>query len=127
MGSLRLSHATPQPQPQLTIGFPSTPQIFSISAVTFTHTSSASSASSSILRCKSSRRLQANQRLLAIFATNPKSPNEGSNVNETSNAAQGPPILTILAGFLIFFLFCWIIGSIIMWLISLIVNVPAAK
>ncbi|KAK7323899.1 hypothetical protein VNO77_27401 [Canavalia gladiata] len=127
MASLRLSHATPQNR--LTIGFPSTPRKFSFEAVRFTHTSR---ASSSILSCKGFRRLQANQRLLTAFASNPnsaveKSPNEGSNVNETSNVAEGPPLLTILAGVFVFFLFCWIIGSIIMWLISLIVNVPRAK
>lgn len=85
-----------------------------------------------VSRCISSRRLQTNQKLLTVSATNPntggeKSANEGSDVKETSNASQGPPLLTILAGIFVFFLVCWVIGSIGMWLISLIVNVPPPK
>lgn len=83
-------------------------------------------------RCKVFRRLKVNQRLLTVFATNRnsvdgKSPKEGSDVNETSNASQGPPLLTILAGFFVLLVFCWSIWSIIAWLISLIVTAPAPK
>jgi len=67
-----------------------------------------------------------------VFAANPnsvdgKSTKEGSDVNESSNAGQGPPILTILAGFFVLFVVCWSIWSIIAWLISLIVTAPAPK
>ncbi|KHN24834.1 uncharacterized protein LOC114422896 [Glycine soja] len=121
MAYLRFSHAAPQPH--LTLGFPSPPQFLSIAAPKF-------SPSSSTIRCKGFSRLIVNQRLVTVFATNPnsvgeKSPTEGSDVNETSNAAQGPPLLTILAGFFVLFVVCWSIWSIITWLISLIVNVPA--
>lgn len=73
-----------------------------------------------------------NRRLLTVFATNPnsvggKSPKEGSDVNETSNTPQGPPLLTILAGFFVLFVVCWSIWSIITWLIGLIVNAPLPK
>ncbi|KAL9321915.1 hypothetical protein ACSQ67_009968 [Phaseolus vulgaris] len=125
MAYLRFLHA-PLPQPQLTLGFPSPPQFLSIAPpLNF-------SLSSSSFRCKVFRRLKVNQRLLTVFATNPnsvdgKSPKEGSEVNKTSNAAQGPPLLTILAGLFVLFVVCWSIWSIIAWLISLIVTAPAPK
>lgn len=34
--------------------------------------------------------------------------------------AQGPPLLTIVAGVMVFLLICWVVGSIVMWLIGLI-------
>ncbi|BAT93064.1 uncharacterized protein HKW66_Vig0208740 [Vigna angularis] len=123
--ALRISHAA-LPQAQLRLGFPSPPQFLSIAPpLKF-------SLSSSTFRCKVFRRLKVNQRLLTVFATNPnsvdgKSPKEGSDVNETSNASQGPPLLTILAGFFVLFVVCWSIWSIIAWLISLIVTAPAPK
>ncbi|XP_061341131.1 uncharacterized protein LOC133287518 [Gastrolobium bilobum] len=125
MASLAFSHSSTRACAKLTQGFSSTPQISSIPAVKFSPTSST-------LRWKGSRKLLINQRLLTVSATNPnsrggKSTSEGSDVNESSNAAKGPPLLTILAGFFVFFLVCWIIGSVIMWLISLIVNVPPLK
>ncbi|CAJ1958337.1 unnamed protein product [Sphenostylis stenocarpa] len=125
MAYLRFLHAPPPPA-QLTLGFPSPPQFLSIAPPLKL------SLSSSNFRCKVFRRLKANQRLLTVFATNPnsvdgKSPIEGSDVNEISNAAQGPPLLTILAGFFVLFVVCWSIWSIITWLISLIVTAPAPK
>ncbi|XP_014500311.1 uncharacterized protein LOC106761289 [Vigna radiata var. radiata] len=125
MACLRFSQAA-LPQAQLGLGFPSPPQFLSIAPpLKF-------SLSSSTFRCKVFRRLKVNQRLLTVFATNRnsvdgKSPKEGSDVNETSNASQGPPLLTILAGFFVLFVVCWSIWSIIAWLISLIVTAPAPK
>jgi len=83
-------------------------------------------------RCIGSRKLQINQKLLTVSATNPnsgggKSSNEGSDVTETGNPSQGPPLLTILAGLFVFFLVGWVIGSVVVWLLSLIVNVPSPK
>ncbi|XP_004488461.1 uncharacterized protein [Cicer arietinum] len=124
MASLRFSLISPaRSLPHLKLGFPSKPQNPLISTL---------KTSFSTFRCISSRRLQTNQKLLTVSATNPntggeKSANEGSDVKETSNASQGPPLLTILAGIFVFFLVCWVIGSIGMWLISLIVNVPPPK
>ena len=43
---------------------------------------------------------------------------------KSGDAPQGPPFLTILAGFLVLFLVFWIIGSILMWLVSFFVTSP---
>ncbi|XP_045804573.1 uncharacterized protein LOC123897830 [Trifolium pratense] len=112
--------------PHLKLGFSSKPQILSISTLKFSLTSSSTS------RCIGSRKLQINKKLLTVSATNPnsrggKSDDEGSNVKESKNASQGPPLLTILAGLFVFFLVFWVIGSVVTWLISLIVNVPSPK
>ncbi|QCD95910.1 hypothetical protein DEO72_LG6g607 [Vigna unguiculata] len=125
MACLRFLHAA-LPQAQLTLGFPSPPQFLTIAPpLKF-------SLSSSTFRCKTFTRLKVNQKVLTVFAANPnsvdgKSTKEGSDVNESSNAGQGPPILTILAGFFVLFVVCWSIWSIIAWLISLIVTAPAPK
>ncbi|WJX67393.1 hypothetical protein P8452_51862 [Trifolium repens] len=113
--------------PQLKLGFSSKPQILPISTLNFSLTSSSSN-----FRCIGSRKSQINQKLLTVSATNPdsrggKPENEGSDVKETSNTSQGPPLLTILAGLFVFFLVFWLIGSVVTWLISLIVNVPSSK
>lgn len=84
------------------------------------------------IRCICSRRLRINQRLWTVTATSPssgsgKSAKEGSDVKENSSASQGPPLLTILAGFFVLFLVGWVIVSIVTWLIGLIVNVPPPK
>ncbi|KAI3984281.1 hypothetical protein MKX01_011235 [Papaver californicum] len=44
-----------------------------------------------------------------------------------SSGNQGPPVLTILAGFLLLLLVFWVLGSIVTWLISLIVTVSPSK
>lgn len=111
---------------KLKLGFPSKPQFLPIATL------NCSPISSSTFRCIGSRKLQINQKLLTVSATNPnsgggKSSNEGSDVKETGNASQGPPLLTILAGLVVFFLVCWVILSVVGWLISLIVNVPSSK
>ncbi|KAH7544804.1 hypothetical protein FEM48_Zijuj01G0025100 [Ziziphus jujuba var. spinosa] len=78
-------------------------------------------------RNKDVLRLQTGQRQFAVYASN-TNPSGGDSTEEksagtkTSDAAQGPPFLTILAGFLVLFLIVWIVGSIISWLISLIFN-----
>ena len=48
------------------------------------------------------------------------------NVKSDANA-QGPPFLTIVAGFLLFFLVFWIVGSIVMWLVGLIISLASPK
>ncbi|KAK2988055.1 hypothetical protein RJ640_001996 [Escallonia rubra] len=85
-------------------------------------------------RFKNAIGLQATQRSIAVFASNTNPPN-GNSLEEKSDGfrtgdgstAPGPPFLTILAGFLVLLLVVWIFGSIVMWLISLIVNVPPSK
>ncbi|KAF3666639.1 putative cytokinin hydroxylase-like [Capsicum annuum] len=63
------------------------------------------------------------QRLLPISSSNTNT----SGGSDKSNDASGPPLATILAGVLVFCAVCWVIGSIAMWLISLITNVPPSK
>ncbi|KAJ3682003.1 hypothetical protein LUZ60_014576 [Juncus effusus] len=54
-----------------------------------------------------------------IFAseTNPSERNE-------NKPTDSPPLTTILAGIVVFLLFAWLLGSIALWIFSLIVNVP---
>ncbi|KAL2536752.1 uncharacterized protein Fot_18143 [Forsythia ovata] len=77
-------------------------------------------------RFKIEGRLHARPRLHPVFASNTPPP-EGSNETKSADAAQGPPFLTILAGFLVFGFICWIVGSIVMWIIGLIVYPPPLK
>lgn len=70
------------------------------------------------LRFKNNVRLLLKQSLHPVHASNGSS--EGSDVNKSSEAAKGPPFLTILAGLLVFLAVCWVIGSFVMWLVSLI-------
>nr|XP_009589889.1 uncharacterized protein LOC104087187 [Nicotiana tomentosiformis] len=67
--------------------------------------------------------VQLRQRLLPISASN----NNSSGGSDKSSDASGPPLATILAGVLVFCVVCWIVGSVVMWLISLITNVPPLK
>ncbi|XP_052302844.1 uncharacterized protein LOC112326267 isoform X1 [Populus trichocarpa] len=88
--------------------------------------------SKSRIRFRNAARLQLRTRLYTVFASN-SSPSDGDSSEEksggtiSSDDAQGPPFLTILAGFLVFSLLCWVFGSIIMWLFGLIVKVPLSK
>ncbi|KAK6777720.1 hypothetical protein RDI58_024438 [Solanum bulbocastanum] len=63
------------------------------------------------------------QRLLPIS----KSSTNPSGGPEKSKDASSPPLATILAGVLVFCAVCWIVGSIVIWLISLTTNVPPSK
>ncbi|KAL3815027.1 hypothetical protein ACJIZ3_016295 [Penstemon smallii] len=76
------------------------------------------------LRVKNEVRLQVIKRKWSrVFASNTNPP-EGSDEAKT---AQGPPFLTILAGLVVFLVMFWIIGSIVTWLIGLIVHPPPLK
>ncbi|KAL7204189.1 hypothetical protein ACSBR2_017291 [Camellia fascicularis] len=83
-------------------------------------------------RFKNAVRLQVRQSLFAVFASN-ANPSDQDPLTEksggikTDDAGQGPPLPTILAGLVVFFLIFWIIGSILTWLISLIVRFPHSK
>lgn len=77
------------------------------------------------LRFKNNVRLLLKQRLHPVYASNGSS--EGSEVTKSSEVAKGPPILTILAGLLVFLAVFWVIGSFVTWLISLIFQMPSSK
>ncbi|XP_027162427.1 uncharacterized protein LOC113762962 [Coffea eugenioides] len=76
-------------------------------------------------RLKNSVTLKLGQKLLPTCASK-TNPSEGSD-RKNGETARGPPFLTILAGFLVFFVLCWIIGSIVLWLIGLFVRAPPSK
>ncbi|CAM8948996.1 unnamed protein product [Rhodiola kirilowii] len=51
-----------------------------------------------------------------------------SSSNETEGTPpQGPPFLTIVAGALVFFFVCWVVGSLVIWAVSHIVNILTSK
>ncbi|XP_028112315.1 uncharacterized protein LOC114310498 isoform X2 [Camellia sinensis] len=83
-------------------------------------------------RFKNAVRLQVRQSLFSVFASN-ANPSDQDPLTEksggikTNDAGQGPPLPTILAGLVVFFLIFWIIGSILTWLISLIVRFPPSE
>ncbi|CAL5380675.1 unnamed protein product [Camellia sinensis] len=83
-------------------------------------------------RFKNAVRLQVRQSLFSVFASN-ANPSDQDPLTEksggikTDDAGQGPPLPTILAGLVVFFLIFWIIGSILTWLISLIVRFPPSE
>ncbi|CAL5382248.1 unnamed protein product [Camellia sinensis] len=69
-------------------------------------------------RFKNAVRLQVRQSLFSVFASN-ANPSDQDPLTEksggikTDDAGQGPPLPTILAGLVVFFLIFWIIGSIL--------------
>ncbi|KAG1355267.1 hypothetical protein COCNU_07G013790 [Cocos nucifera] len=62
--------------------------------------------------------------VLSSGASNLETISKGKADESSSDVADSPPLLTILAGLVVFLLVCWVVGSIAMWLIGLIVNVP---
>ncbi|XP_038972444.1 uncharacterized protein LOC103704958 [Phoenix dactylifera] len=62
--------------------------------------------------------------VLSLGASNPETTSKDKADKSSSGVAGGPPLLTILAGLFVFLLVCWVVGSIAMWLVGLIVNVP---
>lgn len=81
---------------------------------------------------KSVLKLQIRERWQAVSASK-SNPPDGDSIKDKlggvkrDGAPQGPPFLTILAGLVVLFLVFWIIGSILMWLISLFVSFPPPK
>ncbi|PRQ54410.1 hypothetical protein RchiOBHm_Chr1g0313281 [Rosa chinensis] len=71
--------------------------------------------------------LQIRERWQAVSASKSNLP-DGDSIEDKSgrvksgDAPQGPPFLTILAGFLVLLLVFWILGSILTWLISFFVR-----
>lgn len=63
-------------------------------------------------------------RIVSASNTNPSE--QDAPTEKGDGGAQGPPFLTILAGVVVFLLICWVVGSIVMWLIGLIVNVRSS-
>ncbi|KAG9152287.1 hypothetical protein Leryth_023104 [Lithospermum erythrorhizon] len=76
-------------------------------------------------RFKNGERLRVSSKLdkNVIFASS-NNPPEGFDIVEKmeNGTAKGPPFLTILAGLLVFAAVCWVLGSIVMWLIGLVIN-----
>ncbi|KAM0872126.1 hypothetical protein ACQ4PT_038940 [Festuca glaucescens] len=61
----------------------------------------------------------------ALFASETDSPSTGSSKrtspsDDTSSSPDGPPVLTILAGIIVFFLVFWVIGSIFTSIVGLV-------
>ncbi|KAI9104162.1 hypothetical protein K1719_022998 [Acacia pycnantha] len=111
------------------LGFPLRAMIPTIDSIKLC---SRASSVSSRLRIDGLTKSQISERHVRVSATNSasgsgngKTPNE--EVEKTSNSSEGPPLLTILAGVLVFLFFCLLIGSFIMWLISLIVSIASPK
>lgn len=69
----------------------------------------------------------AKHRISLIFSSDSSNTEASTKTNAdgSSGVADGPPFLTILAGVLIFLLICWLVGSIVMWLVGLITNQPS--
>ncbi|XXG71937.1 hypothetical protein AAC387_Pa07g1150 [Persea americana] len=61
--------------------------------------------------------------LRIVSASNTNPTEQDAPTEKGDGGVQGPPFLTILAGVVVFLLICWAVGSIVMWLIGLIVNV----
>ncbi|KAL0927272.1 hypothetical protein M5K25_001435 [Dendrobium thyrsiflorum] len=65
----------------------------------------------------------------------PKLPASGSNTPNSNTSKEGtrssgssgsdPPLLTILAGLVVFLLVLWVLGSLFMWLVGLILHPPS--
>ncbi|GAV77611.1 hypothetical protein CFOL_v3_21082 [Cephalotus follicularis] len=84
------------------------------------------------IRLRNAIKPQVRQLLITAFASNSNPSGRDSLKEEfdgikTSDTAQGPPFLTILAGLLVFSLVCWIAGSVTVWLIGLIVRLSQFK
>ncbi|KAE8799724.1 hypothetical protein D1007_24813 [Hordeum vulgare] len=60
----------------------------------------------------------------ALFASETDSPNteisKQSSTSDANSSPDGPPVLTILAGIVVFFLLLWVIGSIFTWIVGLV-------
>ncbi|KAL8555532.1 hypothetical protein ACS0TY_003368 [Phlomoides rotata] len=67
--------------------------------------------------------VQVKNRWSPVFASN-SHPSDGSNEKSVSDAYSGPPLLTIVAGMIVFLFLGWVIVSIMTWLIALIFNPP---
>ncbi|KAL6589723.1 hypothetical protein ACP70R_050248 [Stipagrostis hirtigluma subsp. patula] len=56
----------------------------------------------------------------ALFASERDSPSTGTKQSSSSDdSSDGPPVLTILAGVIVFLLVLWVLGSIITWIVGL--------
>ncbi|CAL4912362.1 unnamed protein product [Urochloa decumbens] len=45
---------------------------------------------------------------------------QNSSSDDSSSSPDGPPVLTILAGVIVFLLVLWVIGSIVTWIVGLV-------
>ncbi|XP_022145635.1 uncharacterized protein LOC111015032 [Momordica charantia] len=76
-------------------------------------------------RFRHTKGLELSQRSFSITASNSS---DGNSIKEEATGdAQGPPFLTILAGFFVFSLIIWMISSAFTSLIGLVVKLIPAK
>ncbi|XP_022959607.1 uncharacterized protein LOC111460632 [Cucurbita moschata] len=81
-------------------------------------------------RYKNTKGLKLRQRSFSITASNSSDGNSTKEKNDGSKVtgdAQGPPFLTILAGFFVFSLVLWIVSSSVTTLIALAVKLISTK
>ncbi|WOL16841.1 hypothetical protein Cni_G25629 [Canna indica] len=80
------------------------------------------------LRLGNAANFYLNHRLPIVFASDSSNaePSDKGKAESSSEASGGPPVATILAGVLVFLLFCWFVGFIVMWLVGLILNPPTS-
>ncbi|KAL0308840.1 UNVERIFIED_CONTAM: hypothetical protein Sradi_5826300 [Sesamum radiatum] len=78
------------------------------------------------LRLTKELREQVKESWHPLYASNTNH-SEGSDNTKTSDTTQGPPFLTILASLVVFLIICWLIGSVLMWLIGLVIHPPQLK
>ncbi|KAL5707674.1 hypothetical protein ACHQM5_018546 [Ranunculus cassubicifolius] len=91
----------------------------------FTLISPISSSKFSRLRVSNNGSLQVKERRFTVLVKAGEGDviEKKSEINGNDNP-QGPPIATILAGFVVFGIVFWFIGTILSWLVGLIVNAP---
>ncbi|KAH6813038.1 hypothetical protein C2S51_022056 [Perilla frutescens var. frutescens] len=75
------------------------------------------------LRFEKELKVQVKKRWSPVSASN-TNPSKKSDDTKSSDDASGPPLLTILAGLVVFLFVCWILGSVVMWIIGLILRPP---
>ncbi|PAN51798.1 hypothetical protein PAHAL_9G621400 [Panicum hallii] len=58
----------------------------------------------------------------ALFASGRDSPStkQSNSSGDSSSSPDGPPVLTILAGVIVFLLVLWVTGSIVTWIVGLV-------
>lgn len=67
------------------------------------------------------------KRAQIVFASESNPGDSAQDEKKTSSrSGDGPPFLTILAGLAVLMLIVWIVGSILMWLVGLIVHTPSS-
>lgn len=72
-----------------------------------------------VLACKEERQLR---KLLAVKFSSTDSQESAAGLNresEVDDKGRNPPVLTIIAGIVVFLLFSWVLGSIVLFIVGL--------